>query len=88
MLGFLGGGSSGHIVDSSDQSDDDDLSDAVDGVMSLYTHPSVFIIVVTTICSSIILHENTHLSGPSPSCPSVFLELVGIMSVTFYIYIL
>ncbi|CAI8027711.1 Rho guanine nucleotide exchange factor 12 [Geodia barretti] len=31
MLGFLGGGSSGHIVDSSDQSDDDDLSDAVDG---------------------------------------------------------
>ena len=32
MLGFLGGGSSGHIVDSSDLSDDDDLSDAVDGV--------------------------------------------------------
>ena len=35
MLGFLGGGSSGHIVDSSDQSDDDDLSDAVDGVRTL-----------------------------------------------------
>lgn len=31
MLGFLGGGAS-HTVDNSDQSDDDDLSDAVDGV--------------------------------------------------------
>lgn len=38
MLGFLGGGSSGHIVDSSDQSDDDDLSDAVDGVRTLNLH--------------------------------------------------
>ena len=35
MLGFLG---ASHMVDSSDQSDDDDLSDAVDGVRPpLYT---------------------------------------------------